>query len=150
MGAGRPPIDIDWNKLDQMLVAGYNGVECAAEFGIHEQTLFKKVEDKYKMNFSNYAAIKYSKGDGMIKAIRFKKALEGNVPLIQYLSEYRLKDKREEKKFESELRKKENESNKIPDDYVEAFNKHMNQLLNSQSSDSSAVKTNIVKDNTSE
>lgn len=91
---GRPPLDLDWDEIDRLLVSGNTGTEIAAEIGIHKDTLYDKVKDKYGINFSDYAVSKYSKGDGMIKHVRFNKAIKGNVQLLLYLSEVRLKEKR--------------------------------------------------------
>ena len=51
-------------------------------------------------------------------------------------------ERREQAQFESDLRKKENDTNNIPPDYVEAFNKHMNQIMNAQSSACKIVDNN--------
>ena len=55
-------------------------------------------------------------------------------------------DWKEEKQFESDLRKKENDQSNIPPDYVEAFNKHMNQIMNAQSSACKIVDNNNSAD----
>jgi len=36
--------DIDWKKVDNMLVAGCKGPEIAGEFGIHADTLYLNIE----------------------------------------------------------------------------------------------------------
>lgn len=93
---GRPKIDIDWKKVEALLTAGYTGIEVASEIGIHKDTLYDTVKDKFGVNFSDYAVNLYSKGDGLIKYTRFQKAIKGNVQLLLYLSEVRLKERRGE------------------------------------------------------
>lgn len=93
---GRPEYDIDWKKVDSFLIAGCTGREVACNLGIHEDTFYRQIQRKFNVNFSDYAAAKYSTGDGLLKATRFQKAIKGNVQLMLYLSEVRLKEKRGE------------------------------------------------------
>lgn len=55
----------------------------------------------------------------------------------------------EEAQFNSDLRKKENDASRIPDDYVKEFNKHMNAILGAQSSALKSSETSNITDNKS-
>ena len=76
MAGGRPEITIDWRKVDQLLMAGYNGLEVSAELGIHHDTLYNRTLTDLGISFSDYSAQKHSKGDGLLKAKQFNKAME--------------------------------------------------------------------------
>lgn len=60
------------------------------------------------------------------------------------------KDLKEEEdetaQFNSNLRKKENDTSNIPPDYIENFNRHMNALLNAQSSARNIEDTNSINE----
>lgn len=96
MPAGRPEINLDWNQIDHLLAAGCTGKDVAGRLGIHEHTLYNQVKSKFGLNFSDYCASRYSKGDSLIKEVRFNKAIKGNVQLLLYLSEVRLKEKKDD------------------------------------------------------
>lgn len=85
-------IPIDFKKVDQLLIAGCTGREIAGQLGFHEDTLYNRIKEEFGIGFSAYSAAKYSTGDGMIKAKRFGKAMEGNVQILLYLSDKRLKE----------------------------------------------------------
>ena len=93
--AGRPDSQIDWKKVDDLLVSGCPGTEIAGHFGIHPDTLYKQVEAKYETNFSAYLREKRGKGDAMIRAHQFAKALgiteKGDNTLLIWLGKCRLK-----------------------------------------------------------
>lgn len=108
-------ISIDWKKVDQLLIAGCTGREIAGQLGFHEDTLYNRVKEEFGVGFSAYSAEKYSTGDGMIKAKRFGKAMEGNVQVLLYLSDKRLKE--EYKQESSEIIQK---LDKISDQVAQA------------------------------
>lgn len=93
----RPEAKIDWEKADEMLVAGSPGTEVAAFFGIHADTFYKRVEEKYNMGFSAYLQEKKSKGEALIRLHQFDKALgktkKGDTQLLMLLGRERLGQK---------------------------------------------------------
>lgn len=68
-------VQIDLKKVDDLLTAGCSGLQIAGTFGCHEDTLYRRISDAYGMSFSAYAAKKRSKGEALIKAQQFAKAL---------------------------------------------------------------------------
>lgn len=68
---GRNPIPIDWQRANYLLQAGCTGVEIAAHFGMHPETFYDRVKQKFGIAFSEYAAIKRSEGDMMLKEAQF-------------------------------------------------------------------------------
>jgi len=96
---GRPRAPIDWQKVDQALMAGCNGVQVAAKLGIHPETLYKSVQRDFKMGFSEYEAAKKAKGDALLCELQFDKAVKGDTTMQIWLGKQRLgqSDKRETK-----------------------------------------------------
>lgn len=72
---GPPHKIIDWEKVDQLLIAGCKGTEIAAHFGIHPDTLYLRCEHEKKMCFSVYLQEKRAIGDTMLRAAQFDEAV---------------------------------------------------------------------------
>lgn len=100
MKAGRPPIIIDWKKVDMYLEASCDGTEIAAHLGIHPDTLYSAGEREgfwgehtdYP-DFSAYKAAKKAAGDALLKVQQFNTAMKGNVPMQIWLGKQRLGQK---------------------------------------------------------
>lgn len=85
---------VNWEQVDNMLIAGCNGVQCAAALGMHPDTLYKYCEEEKKSNFSAYLQQKRSHGDGLLHAAQFKKAYkDGNPTMLIWLGKQRLDQK---------------------------------------------------------
>ena len=82
---GRKKIEIDWNVVDEKLSHFCNGTEVAAFLGMHEDTLYKRIEEKYKMGFSAYRAQKRAKGEMILRELQLKSAKEGNTSMLIWL-----------------------------------------------------------------
>lgn len=89
-GAGRPEIEIDMKVVDDLLISGCNGCQVAAYLGVHEDTLYNQIKRNYGINFSDYTAKKRSKGDAMIHAAQFRKALKQDNTMMVWLGKNRL------------------------------------------------------------
>ena len=88
---GRKPAVIDWDEVEQLLVAGYKGTEVAAHFGIHPNTFYHHCEEEKKMSFSEYLQQKRAKGDGLIKLAQFDLAVrERDRTMLIWLGKNRL------------------------------------------------------------
>ncbi len=92
--AGHPGIPIDWQVIDDLLIAGSLGTEVAAFFGMHPNTLYRKVEEEKGINFSEYSAQKKSTGEAMLRKQQYNKALglskDGDNTLLIWLGKQRL------------------------------------------------------------
>jgi len=92
--AGRPEIQIDMKKVDDLLLAGCKGTEVAAYFGVHHDTLYDRVLKEKGMQFSQYSAEKRQKGESLLRAQQFAKALgvtkEGDNMMLIWLGKNRL------------------------------------------------------------
>ena|SRR5688572_1996884 len=92
----RPEIDLDWKKIDDLLVSGCNGSEVASYFGVHPHTIYNQCESKFGKNFSDYSQEKRQKGDSLLRAKQFQKALSGDNMMLVWLGKNRLKQKDKE------------------------------------------------------
>ena len=82
---------VDWEKVDNMLIAGCNGVECAAAIGLHPDTLYDKCRDEKGTVWTLYLQEKRSHGDGMLRAAQYQKAIkEKNSTKLIWLGKQRL------------------------------------------------------------
>ncbi len=73
--AGRKKAIIDWNAVDQQLIAGYMGTEVAAHLGVAPETLYRHCRNEKKVDFSVYLQEKRAKGNGLIKLAQFDEAI---------------------------------------------------------------------------
>lgn len=87
----RPEKTIDWELVDRLLESQCTAKEIAGTLGIHEDTLYLRVKDKYRMNYTDYSAKMSSKGLGLLRASQLKKALSGNPQMLQWLGKQYLK-----------------------------------------------------------
>lgn len=90
----RPEIDIDWRKADDLMIAGCSGIEVAAYLGINKNTFYERVEKDKGMRYQDYLAKMRSKGDSLLKAQQFAKALgstkNGDNMMLIWLGKNRL------------------------------------------------------------
>ncbi len=87
----------DWKKIDDLIISGYEGTEIASHFNVHPETLYRWVEEEKNMGFAEYHRRKSAKGEGLIKAHQFAKALgltdKGDTQLLLWLGKTRCKQK---------------------------------------------------------
>lgn len=106
---------IDWEKADQLMLAGCKGTEVAAYFGIHPNTFYRKVEEEKNISFGEYLQEKRGKGEAILRAHQYAKAMgktnEGDTTLLIWLGKTRLEqreakeiaDTEKEKKFDEKM-----------------------------------------------
>lgn len=90
----RPEIPINWDKVDELLMAGCTGTEVAGFVGVNEDTIYKRVAERYGMCFSAYAAQKKSTGESVLRLHQYLKATgitkKGDNTLLIWLGKQRL------------------------------------------------------------
>lgn len=105
--SGRPPANIDWNKVEDLLMAGCMGTGIAAYLGISAQTLYDRCLIEKKMLFSQFSQQKKEKGDEILRAHQYAKALgltdKGDNTLLIWLGKTRLKQKENPLELEHSL-----------------------------------------------
>lgn len=72
---GRPQANIDWNIVDEYLVAGCSGNEIAAMLGINHHTLYDRCLTDNGLMFSEYSQQKKEKGDSLLRKAQFDAAV---------------------------------------------------------------------------
>ena len=83
----RPKFKIDFKKVDEYLQAQCTGSSIASLLGIHPDTLYQAIEDKYKMGFSAYSAQKKSEGKEILRKTLWDIAVKSkNVSMGIWLS----------------------------------------------------------------
>ncbi len=121
----RPETPINWNKCDELLMAGCPGTEVAAFFGIHEETFYDRVVKKFGVAFSAYKAEKQATGEALMRMQQYNKAMgvtnKGDNTLLIFLGKQR-------------LGQRENPNDKVaPEEVLKAFNDLMKQIDRAQS-----------------
>lgn len=105
--AGRPAAEIDWKKVEDLLVAGCMGTGIAAYLGISAQTLYDRCLIEKKMLFSQFSQEKKEKGDEILRAHQYAKALgltdKGDNTLLIWLGKTRLKQRENPLELEHSL-----------------------------------------------
>ena len=90
---GRPKAKLDWEKIDELLVAGCSGAEIASFFGLNKATIYDRCLTDKGIPFSEYSQRKYEKGDSLIRKAQFNKALDGDNTMLVWLGKNRLKQR---------------------------------------------------------
>lgn len=72
---GRKKAIIDWNQVDQGLIAGATGTKIAFQLGIHAETLYNHCKEEKKMDFSAYSQQKRAHGDVLLLVAQFDEAV---------------------------------------------------------------------------
>lgn len=93
----RPEKPINWILVDNLLEAGCLGTEIAAHFDMHPNTFYDRVSQKYNMSFTEYSTQKKQKGESLLRATQFAKAIgqssKGDNTLLIWLGKQRLGQK---------------------------------------------------------
>jgi len=90
---GRPLIPLteaDWKNINSYLQSQCDGRAIARMFGMHPDSFYAKVVEKYSQshnisNFSEYMAIKRREGLELLKRKQFDSAMSGNITMQIWL-----------------------------------------------------------------
>lgn len=95
---GPPPKDIDWNRVDKLLISGAPSTKIADALGISTDTLYNRCQTDKGINYSAYSQQKKQCGDVILQEAQFDKAIgntdKGDTTLLIWLGKTRL-DQRE-------------------------------------------------------
>lgn len=89
----RPAKEIDWKKVDDLLMAGCLGTEICPHFDMHPNTFYDRVVQKYGMSFTDYSTQKRSHGDSILRAVQYNEAVKGDKTLLIWLGKVRLEQR---------------------------------------------------------
>jgi len=96
-GRGQPKANIDWKKVEDLLMAGCMGTGIAAYLGISPETLYDRCLIEKGKLFSHFSQEKKEKGDEILRAHQYAKALgltdKGDNTLLIWLGKTRLKQR---------------------------------------------------------
>jgi hypothetical protein len=84
---------VDWSQIEELAMAGCNGTEIAAHFGITPHQLYVRCADDRNQAWSYFSKIYYEKGNSLLKVQQFKQALEGDRVMLLWLGKQRLGQK---------------------------------------------------------
>ena len=70
----RPKVNIDWERVNELLEADCEGTEIAAYLGIKPDTLYKRCKEDNNTGFSDYLQQKKAKGNTLLKEEQYKMA----------------------------------------------------------------------------
>ncbi len=94
-GPGQPPKVIDWKKVEDLLMSGCMGTGIAAYLGISPEKLYDRCLIEKKILFSQFSQEKKEKGNEILRAHQYAKALgltdKGDNTLLIWLGKVRLK-----------------------------------------------------------
>jgi len=105
---GRPVKDIDWDKVDELLMAGCFTTEIAANIGVHKNTLYQRCEKEKGCGFSAYSQEKKAKGESLLRKVQYDVAMSGDRTMLVWLGKQRL-DQHDKAKIEQTVIDKESE-----------------------------------------
>lgn len=95
---GRPKIEIDWDEFNKLCNMQCTLVEIAGWFDCSEDTIERRVKEKYEITFAEHYKKKSAKGKISLRRKQTDIALNGNVTMLIWLGKQYLdqSDKREE------------------------------------------------------
>ena len=96
MSAGRTPKEINWDEVELFIKAGSTQKRICEYLEICKETLVDRVKIKYGMDYSAFSASLRSKGELMIEAQQYQKAMKGYWPALLWLGKIRLGQKEPE------------------------------------------------------
>jgi len=88
---GRPKSDIDWKRVDELLMADCSGAAIAAVLGIAACTLYDRCLIDKGIAFSAYSQQMNSKGESLLREVQYLKAMSGDNALLIWLGKCRMK-----------------------------------------------------------
>lgn len=96
---GRPKSAIDWKKVEDLLMSGCMGTGIAHYLGINPATLYARCLEDKGIQFSEFSQQKKEKGDEILRAHQYAKALgltdKGDNTLLIWLGKVRLRQREE-------------------------------------------------------
>ena len=99
----RPELPIDWDRVDDLLAAGCFGNEIAAVFGMHQNTFYDRVLEKFKVTFTEYSQAKRARGEAALREVQFNKAIgvtkKGDNTMLIWLGKQRLNQRESVSEF---------------------------------------------------
>lgn len=90
MTMGRPPIDVDWTKLETYCQYKVTLVDCASLLDMSDRTLETKIRDKYDLTFFDYREQKMARTRINLFSKQVEIAMGGNTTMLIWLGKNNL------------------------------------------------------------
>jgi hypothetical protein len=81
----RPPVNLDWARIEQLASTGTSGVGIARICGVAEDTLRKRCKKDKNIGFSEFMRQKREVGFSSIRMKQYQVALAGNPSMLIWL-----------------------------------------------------------------
>lgn len=118
---GRNKIEVNWDKVEKMGMAGSNGKQIASALGIHYDTLANACKREYKTDFSAYLLTKREKGNNFLFAKQYDLAMRGDRGMLIWLGKNRLgQSDKKEIEYKEEVQE-EFDLSKLSDDELRQY-----------------------------
>jgi len=92
---GRPIKKINWDIVDERLMAGSPGTHIAHLFDMHVKTFYERVYVEKGMTFTEYSNLKRFEGEDNLRLKQYRKAMgiddTGDTTMLIFLGKTRLK-----------------------------------------------------------
>lgn len=82
MAKGRKPIEINWEILDALVQFKVTKGFCADYLGVSEDTIEKRIREKFDMTFTEYNNLKLARTGYKLQQKAISLALSGNVTMM--------------------------------------------------------------------
>ena len=83
-------LDIDWDRVDELLIAGCSSYEIAGYLGCHPDTIRNNIKRQHGVDFREYKRLKRAKGDSMLREKQLQMAMSGDKTMLVFLGKNRL------------------------------------------------------------
>lgn len=90
---GRPVIPVDWDEMEKLCSLHCTKVEIAWFFRIDEDTLAKRIKEKYNMTFSEYFKMASSEGRISLRRKQYQLAVDGHPAMLIWMGKQYLDQK---------------------------------------------------------
>ena len=87
---GRPKLEIDWNEFGKLCKIQSTLEEMAAWFNVSEDTVERRVKEKFGMNFADVYKQKKGQGKVSLRRKQWQVALKGHPTMLIYLGKQHL------------------------------------------------------------
>lgn len=94
----RPEKPIDWELVDQLIMAGCNGPQIAPHFNISVNYFYDRFKEQFSEGFQQYSSYKKEHGKAHIILRQYNKALKGDNQMLLHVGKHLVGQKDHEEK----------------------------------------------------
>jgi hypothetical protein len=90
MAKGPKPKPIDWKQVEFAMMSSECQYEIAASQGVDRDTLRRRFQEEYGVDYTTYSAQMHKKGNILLRQAQMKSALKGSSTMQLWLGKIRL------------------------------------------------------------